>query len=284
MGILGNTLEYDSILNDRISIASVLMMLTSGLTLIAASAGVFHSTIYIDLIAEGRASNFAVAGAVNQDILSIPVALLLFALSAMVLRKRNYKLLIVALGLVAYILYGYAVYTFGMMVTPLYLAYIAIFALSVYSIIIGLLSFDSRKVAERLRLGRPIRVLIGVFFVLMTSVLSSKWISDILLNSFRQTQPELYIIAAMDLGVALPAIGVAAAMILAGQPYGVLLSGIALIKILTLCISVALGTFIAPHYGLPADYGTLAFFALLAVISLILKAIYIQGLSLDRSE
>jgi hypothetical protein len=270
-------------LNDTIRTTAILMLLTSILTLFTALKGIFYSQMYMDLVLVGALSSFAAAGAVNQDLLSGLCGLVLFVLSLILLKSKNYKLLIIALGLVGYIFYGYAIYTFGVLLTPLYLVYIATFTLSVYCLIMGIASFSCREVVNQLRLGKGVRTAIGVFLFAMSTVLSLKWISDILLTRL-QAQPELYLVAAMDLGVALPAIGVSAVMIAKNKGYGILLSGIALIKTFTLCLSVAIGTFIAPYFDLPADYDTFCFFTVLAVVSLVLTVIYIRGISVASPQ
>lgn len=273
-----DSLQSDLLINNRHVIATILMLAASILTIITALIGVLYSDIYMDLVLQGQMSNFVAAGAINQDLLSIPCGVALFVLSIMNYKRRSYKLLVFALGLVGYIFYGYAVYTFGIMRTPLYLAYIAIFILSVYSLIMGLLSFNSKKVYAELGLSKHIGKTIGLFLIIMVSILSLKWVVDILQGNLQQTQPELYLIAAMDLGLALPAIGVAAVMLLRSKAYGILLSGIALVKIFTLCLSVAIGTFIAPYFDLKPDYSSFAFFSALALVSLVLKILYLRGM------
>lgn len=257
--------------DSKIRIVLILLIITSILTLIAALTGIFNNGIYKELLNGQTSSDFAVAGSVNQDLLAIPCSLALLVISILLFKKASYKLYIVSLGLVGYIFYGYAVYTFGPVVTPLYLIYIAIFALSVYCLILGILSFNRPELLKEIKLRKSIRNTIGLFLLIMTAVMSIKWISDIMLKSFNVTQPELYLIAGMDLGIVLPACGIIAIMILKNKAYGIILSGIALIKVFTLCLSVTVGTFIAPYFNLPVDYGTFYFFALLSAISLILS-------------
>lgn len=267
--------------DNKVRSVTILMLIMSVLTLIAALTGLLYSGIYKDLLNGQTPSDFAVAGSVNQDLLAIPCSLALLVISILLLKKVRYKLYTVALGLVGYIFYGYAVYTFGPMVTPLYLIYISIFALSVYCLILGVLSFNSLVLSHKVKLRKGIRNTIGIFLLIMSAVMSIKWILDILLQNFSETQPELYLIAAMDLGVVLPACGVIAIMILKNKTYGIILSGIALIKVFTLCLSVAVGVFITPYFDLPVDYYTFSFFALLSAISLILIGLYLRRIEVE---
>jgi hypothetical protein len=250
------------------------MFIISILTIIVSSIGIFYSKIYKDLVNTGKISEFVFVGSVNQDLLSLLNAVLLLIISSMLLKRNYYKLYILALGLVSYIFYSYSVYTFGGMLTPLYLIYIVIFTLSVYCLIIGGLSFNSKEIGKKLKMEKRIRNSIGIFLIVMVTIMSIKWVSDILSGSFKYIQPELYLIAAMDLGVVLPAYGVFAFMILKNNIYGVIFSGISLINIFTLCFSIVLGTFIAPHFGVPFDYTVLYFFSVLTIVSFIFITLY----------
>ncbi len=271
-----STKVSEGMLNHNLKTTSILMIIISILTLITSIVGVFYDKIYLDLMEEGYLTSFAVAGSVNQDILSIICGFGLLAMALMLLKNSSYKLLITAMGLLGYIFYGYGVYTFGIMLTPFYLMYIIIFALSIYCFAFGFLSIDAKKIADKIKLSTGLGKSIGIFFVIMATVLSIKWIVDILTKSLSETQPELYLIAAMDLTFALPVICFAGIMLLRRKLYGILLSGIALIKIFTLCLSVAIGTFIAPRYDLAADYGTFYFFSLLTAISLTFMILYLR--------
>ena len=270
--------NYQIIFVNRIKVVSLLMIVTSILTIIVACIGVVNSKIYKNLTNGEIASDFAVAGSVNQDLLSIVCGLLLFIFSCYLIRKSHFKLLVISLGLVGYIFYCYALYTFGIMQTPLYLAYIAIFVLSVYILIMGVLSLNSAEVVKRIWLKKRIRIAIGVFLILVSTFMSIKWISDILLM---QIQKDVSLIAAMDLGVVLPACLVFAIMIIKNKAYGIILSGVALVKVFSLCLSIALGTFIAPYFNLSPDYEAFAFFSALAVVSLLLFILYLKGIRVE---
>lgn len=224
----------------------------------------------------GEISEFVFAGSINQDLVSLLNAVLLSIISGILLKRNYYKLYILALGLVSYIFYSYSVYTFGGLLTPIYIIYIAIFTLPVYCLIIGVLSFDNKEICEKVRLEKRIRNFISIFLIVMVVIMSIKWVSDILLSSFKYTRPELYIITAMDLGVVLPAYGVFAFMILKNNIYGLIFSGISLINIFTLCFSIVLGTFIASLFGADFDYAGLYFFSVLTVVSFILITLYMK--------
>ncbi len=67
-------------------------------------------------------------------------------------------------------------------------------------------------------------------------------------------------------------------MLLRGIPFGNILAGVALLKSLTLILSAALGTAVAPFYGLPLDYPMLGVYGLVVLFSLVLGTFYMLNL------
>jgi len=65
---------------------------------------------------------------------------------------------------------------------------------------------------------------------------------------------------------------------LRNKSFGNILAGVALMKILTLCLSLAIGESIAPLYGNPANYVMVAIYSALTIFSFGLGALYILNL------
>ena len=74
-------------------------LLVAGLALFSALKGLLDSRVYEEVFQTGAISQFLVTGSLAQDIVSVPLGLILAALSLACLRFRRDKIFIVMLGL-----------------------------------------------------------------------------------------------------------------------------------------------------------------------------------------
>lgn len=258
-------------------ITAVLTLLTALLGLFASIAGVFVPSVYHEALLAGSLSKFLVYGSIVQDYISIPAAGVLLVLSLLVLKKPQGKTFITSLGLSAYFFYGYGLYVMQGDYTSVYLAYLAIFGLSIYSLIIGLTSFDLTLVAQY-RLPQGLSRAIAGFFILILVVLVPVWLLRMTPDIARHIPGETYAVFILDLGVVFPALGIIATTLIQGRPFGNILAGVALVKCMTLCLSVALGEILKPAYGYSLDSGMIGIFSGLTVIGLVLGSLYLLRL------
>jgi len=81
----------------------------------------------------------------------------------------------------------------------------------------------------------------------------------------------------------IPALGIIACQLFRGKPFGQILAGIGLLKVLTVCLSVAFAEWFVPlHGGYPANISSIAIFSTLTVVSLVLFILYM--VKLDKEE
>ena len=257
---------------------TILIILMSLLSFYAALRAVINENLYRVVYEAGTITEFLIAGSLAQDILIIPAALILLLLSVYFLKIPNYKVFITMLGITGYLFYGFGLYVIQGQYTSIYLVYLAIFGLSIYALIYGLLSFDQDTV-KTITLARGIRLTIGSFLLFILIVLVPIWLIQIG-GDIAQFRPgDTYAVYILDLTIEFPAFIIIAFMLFRGRPFGNILAGVALFKVLTVCLSVAFGEwYIAFYRGFTPNYGMLGIFVALTVVSMILLALYLVKL------
>lgn len=253
-----------------------MMLLIALLAGYASFRGVFDQGLYRDLLPAGSITEFLVRGSVAQDIVTLPLGLALFVLALVFLKKPGLKVFVALLGLNGYFFYGYGLYAIQGQYTSLYPAYLAIFGLSLYGFIAGLTSFHDATI-QGTELPKVLRALIGVFLLLIPLVLVPVWLGRMGVDVSRHAPGETYGVFILDLCVVFPALVIIAVMLFKNSPFGGILAGIALMKVLTICLSVAFGEwFVARAGGMPPNYGMIGIFGALTLFSFVLGSFYLR--------
>lgn len=258
----------------RSRITAIMTLILSILAVSASTMGVIDKSLYNDLLITGTISKTLLIGSIAQDIISIPLGLILAILSIVFLKNRGYKTFIAVLGLAWYFFYAYGLYVIQGEYTSIYLVYMAIFALSIYSMIWGLLSFSHELVAE-IRLPGALRISIVVFLSIILFILVPGWLLRIVPDIAKHIPGDTYGVFLLDLCVVFPALGQIIAMLFKKKPFGNILAGVALIKTLSLCLSWSFSEWFSPIYGgFEIHYDMAIISSTLTVISFILVIPY----------
>lgn len=257
---------------------TILILLISILSLYSALRAVSSEKLYQVVYEAGTITEFLIAGSLAQDILIIPAALILLLLSVYFLKSQNFKVFITMLGITGYLFYGYALYVIQGQYTSIYLVYLAIFGLSIYSLIYGLLSFHHDRV-QQTKLPRGSQLIIALFLLSILIILVPIWLIQIGGDIAQFAPGDTYAVYILDLTIEFPAFVIIAFMLFRSKPFGNILAGVALFKVLTVCLSVAFGEwYIAFYRGFDPNYGLLGIFGVLSLISMILLANYLVKL------
>lgn len=265
----------------RSRLTAIMALFVALLSLYAAIAGMVDKSIYEDVLETNLLPETGLLAPFSQDVISIPAGIILAILVMVFLKNGNYKVFISIIGLTSYFFYGYGFYVIQGLYTSLYLIYLAIFALSTYAIIWGLMSFKQLEVKNS-ELSRGTRRAIALFLSLIIIVLVPVWLIRISPDIQNHIPGKTFGVFVLDLGVIFPAFGIVAYKLFRKETFAYILSGVALIKTFTLCLSVALGEIFMPRYGFEADTGMIAIFSTLTAISLLLGIMYMM--KLKRSQ
>lgn len=217
-------------------IATVLAMLVSILSIVCTYKGIFDPQIYGELFAAGKISENLFFGSIGQDIINLPVSILLFALCVIFLLKPMPKVLIAIIGIVWCEFYSFGLYTIQGQYTDLYPLYLTIFSISIYSMIMGIVSFN-RYTEDGVILSKLVRLSTIGFLLIIPILMIPIWILRLAPNIAIHTASEVYGVFVLDLGIVFPAIIIIIVMLIKNIKYGKVLAGVALMKVCMLCLS-----------------------------------------------
>ncbi len=255
-------------------------LMISLLALIAAGSGLFIDSIYENAEKAGYFPEDLHAGTYSQDLMSVAASIGLFVLSAvMIKRKPDLKKKVTSLALIGYFLYGYGLLAIGGTYTIIYPIYLIILGLSIFSIILGLVPFSEKELLK-IKLPRALEKTTAWFLLIIALVFNILWFMMIIATSIENERPEAYPVFIMDLCVVMPFFVITAIMLLKRICLGRVLMGIALVKIITLILSVVIGESIAPLYDMEVNYPMIGIYSVVLIFSFVLSYYYFR--SLDR--
>jgi hypothetical protein len=248
----------------NLKINKILWLLASCLSLISALTGVFNPNIYGKVI-----SNNMLPGVIAQDATTIMVGLLLLFLCWKT-NEAEIKKQIIAISLLGYLFYASGVYVIERLYNSFYLFYMAIFALSFWSIVYGLSNINS-DVLQNLRVSKLVRYLSAGYLIFIALLFYPLWIGK--LFPLMQTGEKiefLYSIFILDMVFVLPASIISAILIIQRKALGMILAPLFFLKGFTLLFSVGLTGVLMPFYNQTFNPGETAFYLILSVVFLAL--------------
>lgn len=228
-----------------------LATLAAGLALAIASVSILIPNLY-----SPHTPVTNLPGAMSQDVGTLICSgLILFAQRW---AKQDPRWWTVWLGALGYIAYGYALYAFEELYNPVYLGYVAVFGLSVWSVAAFFATTRLEVHGDALP-RRSIAALLATFVV----VFACLWLSIILPAMASRVVPNASTIFVLDLALVLPALGVTAALLFQAKPLGDVLAVPLLLKASSLGLSVLLGTLLGPMFGLSIAWQEVCLYAFL---------------------
>ena len=174
------------------------------------------------------------AQAVGQDIanLAVLVALLLLARAA---ARGSGRALVAWAGTVVYTAYTFSIYVFAIHFGPLFLLYVAVLALSVWSLVGFFTAIDPQRVRAAFR-GRHVAGLASTLLVVLAAGFALLWLGQDLPAMISGTPPEelrdtglrTNPVHVLDLALFLPAALTAGILLRRNRPWGLVLTPVML--------------------------------------------------------
>jgi hypothetical protein len=241
------------------------------LLLVTAGVGLFGSNIYNAFsppkyVQESRA----------QDLITLVLGVPFLILAVWGVRRECVWGFPLWTGVLAYELYVYGIYAIGGVYNALFLGYVAVASLSMYTLI-GLLSsvnagWFRTSISEKM----PRRWIAG-FFLLITIIFAAIWISQVMNTIATGVIDSGHLIFVFDLMIVLPAFAITAVKLFRKKPFGDLLAGMLLIKFDSLCIAIALGQLFRAMNAIEVETGLLGVFIPLGLIGLLFTGLYFKN-------
>jgi hypothetical protein len=212
------------------------------------------------------------AQAIAQDIVTLLVGIPLLVVSTILFRNGSLRDRLFLSGTLAYFLYTYASYTFGVAYNILFLVYVSLFSLSLFAFIFALMEIDIPTLPKHFSSSFPRRT-IATFLFIVGGLLLLDWLGLIVLALLSNQPPatlELYtipIIQALDLGLVVPLAFLSGILLWKKSAWGYLLSSIVLIKFATVALAVSAMVINVILAGVQVSIGELIMFPSIAIIS-----------------
>lgn len=260
------------------TIAYWLSGLVAALAAFVAAVGLFYPAIYRDPPA-------ALPQEYGQDLVTLLLGVPLLLMSLALAARGSLRGRLAWLGALGYMLYTYASYAFGAVFNPLFLAYVALFSLSLFALIVGMLSVDLQELAGRFGRETPVRS-VAVYLAAIGGMVALMWLGAIVPALLRGEDPALLaesgtgtlFIQVLDLGVVAPLALLAARLLWRRSAWGFLLAGIVLVKGGTLGLAVLAMIGFMANAGLPVSWGMVMFFSLATLAAAGLAVPFYAGL------
>lgn len=247
--------------NTKKQVLFILSLVDIALILFVSLYGMLASGLY-----ENRLNSISTGGLLGQDIIILLVAL--FSLPLAFQARNNSKARIALLGCLSYFIYLYAYMSFGIINSIFTLLYFLIQALSIYLFIFMLLDYQTKKTVIKVKKkfpGKPI----AIFFIIIIAIVTAMELKDLITLTIIEQKPytnyQAFII--LDLCLLFPAMIISAIMTLKKKSWGYLLSGIFLIKTLTLMPAIILSDIL--YWKQSGEWMDLGFTIMASVITMI---------------
>jgi hypothetical protein len=260
--------------------ASVLVGL---LLAVAAGAGLFAPGIY-----HGNTA-FAAAAFRGSDLVSLVVALPVLAGSMWLASRGSRRALLVWLGALGYVAYTY-LYTFAIAWNRLFLIYVALLSLSLFTLAHALVTLDATELAGRFGDRTPVRG-VGAFLWLIGGMLGLMELAQVVPALLAGQVPDVIlktghptgVIYVLDLGLVVPLMLLAGRWLRERRPYGHVAAAILLVKGITVGLALLASNLFDYLANGRTDGPLLGLWALIAVGSLLMLVRYLQPMQ-DRTS
>ena len=220
----------------------------------------------------------------GTDVVTLCVAIPLLGIAAGAMRVGSLRARMLWLGALGYLVYAYGMYALGVRWNPLFLAYLTLFSLSFFALVIGLLGTDAALVRSRAA-GVPVRA-VAAYLIAIAVLVSGVWLKEevgSLLQgtvppSVQQFEAPTNIVHVFDLGLVLPAMVIAAVLLLRDRPWGYVLAGMLLVKASTIGLWVAVMIWFSARAGIETPLAYTALFLALTVAGIVLSWAFLRGI------
>ena len=249
------------------------------LVVVAAAAGLLVPDVYRD-------APVWVAQARGQDLVTLVVAVPLLVAGLIGVERHSGRSTLLWIGAVGYLAYAYATYTFGAHFNRLFLVYVAIFGLALYTLVLGLLGVDAAGLADTFRRSTPTR-LVGGSLIGMGVLTAVLWLAEdvpaVLSGRVPATVADAGLLTnpihVLDLAVVLPGAVLTGALLLRRRPWGFVLGAYFLVKFATLGLAIISMSLFMLADGQPFDVPLSVVFSVWTAATVVLAWRFLSSIS-----
>jgi hypothetical protein len=230
--------------------AYLLSAVVAALMVVASAGGLLIEGIYRD------ESSFVLTAWFANDLVTLGIASPIFVAALVLAMRGSLRAQLVWLGMLDYTLYNFAFYLFGAVYNRFFLIYVALFVLSIFALIFGLVKLDVKAVQQRFRAAPALKWISG-YMAAWALILGSVWVWQSLAFVSSGQVPQVggseevfRLIATLDLSLVIPFVGLAAIWLWQHRPWGRVLAVIVNVKGLVYTLVLIAGDFIGAAAGI----------------------------------
>lgn len=231
-------------------ISFYLSILATILAAIASAIGLFNAKIYND-------NSFVKSAWYANDWVTLVVVVPLLIITLILSKNGDFKARLIWLGLLGYLFYNYAFYLFGAAFNNIFLLYVAIYTLSFFSLILGLIAWPVKNIINTSKVVRSVSVFLILISIMLCIVeippcftfITTGALPEIIMKSQIHTS----VVYALDLSLIVPVMILGAMLLWQNKDWGIVLSAMMLVKCFTYGLVLTLGTLVIMKRGLDND-------------------------------
>ncbi len=211
----------------RPEIAATVAILT--LTVTASVSGLVRESHYVE-------SGFELLRLQAQDAVLLVIGVPVLAIGLWLAARGSLRGRLMWVGSLAFMTYMWTHYAFVVAYNDFFLGYVALFALSVFTLISGVVTTDATRIADAVGDEASTRLYVG-FLGMAALGLALMWLFDIipallaneLPSGIAQFGPEAAHTYVVDLGVLVPSLAIGAVWLSQRRPWGYVCAGVLLV-------------------------------------------------------
>jgi hypothetical protein len=255
-------------------------------TLITSAAGVFHPSLFRD-------TAMTAGNARGTGLVMLVVAMPALVASMLLTGRGSVRAPILWLGALAYLLYNAVFFAFDVAFNQMFLLYVAMLSLAVWSLVALLVGLDASRIRACITDQVPVRT-IAAYLIVTTALFALTWLRDIIPALLHLTAPAslqgtLMLtnpIQVMDFAFGFPLTILAAVWLWQRRSWGYVLAGMFLvygvIEVLSVTTDQTFGHLSDPAQSM-AGVPIFAALTLIALVSLVLYMRAVRRWPLDRA-
>lgn len=217
----------------------------------------------------------------GQDLVTM-LAAVVIAVALRRMTTGSLRARIVVLGGMLYLAYGYLMYAYGVRFNAFFLPYLVILSASTFALLLGAARFPVRELRSRL----PLRRSLAIFLLVIPLLFGGIWLIDIvgayasgsIPNAAAEVQMPTSPVHVQDLAFVLPLSAAAGILLWRRHEWAALLSGIVLVKAITICLAMLAMGAMAWRVGEPLNVPVAGAALVTLAVAGILAAFHFRGL------
>jgi len=212
----------------------------------------------------------------GNDIVTLILAIPMMITAMIFVKRGSIRAELIWLGMLDYMLYNFTYYLFGAAFNWFFLLYVTLFTLSIFTLIFGLINIDATSIAQRFRASTPVKWISGYMFFVAIG-LSTVYVDQSLDFIITGVIPPIIekvdnptnVVFALDLSLLVPVLVLGAIWLWKRQPWGYILSGMALVKGASYTLVLTITAILAANASIPDASAELPFWVFITVLGTI---------------